>query len=372
MKVLLIVLSLFAIVQYMPAQNKMPVRIDTLAERLGKDFMKQEGTVGLSIGVYQNGEKHFFNFGSQVKDKQVPVTSKTIYEIGSITKTFVSLVLANAVVEKKLALNDDVRKYLDGNFPGLEYKGKPITLAHLANTTSRIPNWLPLTPSRITDAPGDSTAFLRESIYGGYSRKDFFNALATVRPDTLPGTKSAHSNAAAQLLTYILENVYKSPINELVEKYVLSPLKMKGTGFLVSGNKNPLLAKGYNVKGQAMPYFTTEFLKGVGGLNSSASDLVQFIEYQLSSGNKAIDLSHQTSFNAGYYQIGLNWLIYKHENGYRQLWTDGGTYGFCSYLVIYPELNSGIVLLANENDDNVPGKLGDIAYQLFLLMGQKH
>ena len=84
-----------------------------------------------------------------------------------------------------------------------------------------------------------------------------------------------------------------------------------------------------------------------------------------------MNLSHAKTLDAGGYEIALNWLIYKQEKGLRQMWTDGGTYGFCSYLVFYPELNSGIILLANESDDSTPNKLGGIAFEVFKEIGRK-
>jgi D-alanyl-D-alanine-carboxypeptidase/D-alanyl-D-alanine-endopeptidase len=120
-----------------------------------------------------------------------------------------------------------------------------------------------------------------------------------------------------------------------------------------------------------MPYFTTDILKGAGGLNSTTSDLVKFIKLQLDYKNKAVVLSQTESFNAGQYSIGLNWLKYKHNNGNHQIWTDGGTYGFTSYLIIYPEIKSGIVILTNVSDDEIPREMGNIAYKIFEQLQKK-
>lgn len=189
--------------------------------------------------------------------------------------------------------------------------------------------------------------------------------------DTVPGFKPGHSNAAAQLLSYILEKVYKLSIENLVTKYVLAPAKMDNTSFLASKSEPKLLAKGYDEKGNQMPYFTTSFMIGVGGLNSSTSDLLKFVKLQLNNKNKAVGLSHKKRFNAGYYDIGLNWLIYKHDNGNHQLWTDGGTYGFASYVIFYPEINSGVVVLSNESDPSSSDRISDIADGIFQSISKK-
>ncbi len=341
-----------------------------LADNLGNDFIKNKQNACLSFGVYDNGNVAYYNYGS-IQAGNIQPDFNTLYEIGSITKSFVSLILANAVIEKRIDLEDDIRKYLDGNYKNLEFDGKPIKIKHLANTTSGIPNWLPETRSEIINALPDSTAFVRNRIYGKYTKDDFFNALHEVTLDTIPGFKTRHSNAAAQLLSYILESVYDKPIEKLVSEYILIPNKMNNTSFLAFKNKNDKLVAGYDGKGNKMPYFTTDILKGAGGLSSTTGDLIKFIKLQLDNKNKTVVLSQAESFNAGQYSIGLNWLKYKHDNGNHQIWSDGGTYGFVGYLVIYPEINSGIVLLTNISDDEIPGKIGTIAYRIFEQLQKK-
>jgi D-alanyl-D-alanine-carboxypeptidase/D-alanyl-D-alanine-endopeptidase len=344
---------------------------DQLLKDLGENFVKGKQNAALSVGVYNNGKISYYNYGSTEAGNQRKPDSKTVYEIGSVTKSFVSLILANSIIEKRINLEDDIRKYLDGNYQNLEFNGKPITIAHLANTTSGIPNWLPVTPIQIVNAIPDSTAFLRERIYGKYTKSDFFDALHQVTLDTIPGFKTRHSNAAAQLLTYILEDAYNTSIEKLVADYITVPNKMENTSFLASKRKNKKLAFGYDGKGNKMPYFMADILKGAAGLNSTTSDLVNFIKLQLDHTNKAVALSQAESFNAGQYSIGLNWLKYKYDNGNHQIWTDGGTYGFVSYVVIYPEINSGVVVLANVADDETFGKISTIAYKIFEQLQKK-
>lgn len=347
------------------------VNLNTLIGRLGETFIKDKQAVGLSIGVYKNGTNYFYNFGTTEKGKKLPPTQNTVYEIGSITKAFVSLILATAVIEKKVKLDDDIRKYLDGIYPNLEYNKQPITLLQLSNTTSGIPNWLPEFTKEITNASHDSTCYLIEKVYGDYTEKDFLKALHNVVLDTVPGSKNKHSNGAALLLTYILEKVYKTSVENLVSKYVLRPNQMTNTSFFTAKSSSKVLAKGYNSAGNEMPYFATSLMKGVGGLNSSTSDLIKFIRLQLDTIKKVINLSHQKTFNAGWCDIGLTWQIYKHENGNRQFWADGGTYGFATYIIFYPEINCGIVILTNESDPSTSDRISDIAGNIFNFISKK-
>jgi D-alanyl-D-alanine-carboxypeptidase/D-alanyl-D-alanine-endopeptidase len=345
--------------------------LNTLVNRLGENFIKNKQAVGLSVGIYNNGTNYFYNYGTVIKGQTKLPTQNTVYEIGSITKAFVSLILANAVVEKKVRLEDDIRKYLDGSYPNLEYNGQPITLLELSNTTSRLPNWLPAFTKQITGASPDSNAYYIEKVYGSYSQKDLFGALHKVVLDTVPGTKSEHSNGAALLLTYILEKVYNTSIGNLVSTYILNPTKMINTSFLAFKSNSKLLPKGYNTSGKQMPYFATNFMEGVGGLNSTTSDLLKFVKLQLDTSKATVNLSHQKTFNTGWGNIGLTWLMYKFDNGNHQLWADGGTYGFTSYVIFYPEINSGIVVLSNESGPTSSDKISDIADGIFKYIDKK-
>lgn len=345
--------------------------LDTIVNRLGENFIKNKQAVGLSIGVYNNGTNYFYNYGTIEREETKLPTENTVYEIGSITKAFVTLILAKAVIEKKVKLDDDIRKYLNGNYPNLEFKGKAITLLELSNTTSRLPNWLPLFTKQISDAPPDSIPYYIENIYKRYSQKDIFDALHLVVLDIVPGTKSAHSNGAALLLSYILEKVYNTSIENLVSKYILKPVKMKNTSFLASKSNSKFLAKGYDDTGNQMPYFATPFLKGVGGLNSTTSDLINFIKLQLDSTKLSVNLTHQKTFKTEWGNIGLSWQIYKWDNGNHQFWVTGGTYGFSSYVIFYPEINSGVVVLSNESDPLSSDRISDVADGIFQFISRK-
>lgn len=338
---------------------------DTLVGRLAATYMKYPQSVGLSIGVFYNGKDYTYNFGSVGKEKEISPTDQTVYAIGSISKTFISFILAQAVLEKKVNLDDDIRKYLKGNYPNLEYQGNPIKLKHLANTTSGLPENLLMVPEANVGTPHDSIVFLRRKIFSLYNRQDFFDALHQVKLDTIPGTKAKHNNTAIQLLSFVLENIYQMPYSELVKNYILAPQGMTQTSFQPPGSLPGLAAQGYDKKGDAIPFFTSPTLSGSGGMTSTTTDMLKYIHLHLDQNNPAVQLSHKKSFTPDIYSIGLNWLIYKYNDGHSQIWTDGGTYGFCSFIILYPELNTGIVLLSNENDETSYSKLSKVADGIF-------
>jgi serine-type D-Ala-D-Ala carboxypeptidase/endopeptidase len=345
---------------------------DAFVKKLGADFMRRPASIGLSMGLFINGKISFYNFGTTEKGMASPPTRDTVYEVGSITKTFVSFLLARAVSEGRVMLDDDIRKYLGGDFPNLEYEGKPITLVDLANTTSGLPNFLPMPPEIMNANVGFlEKAELLQKRFDGLGKADFYAALHTVKLEAAPGSHSQHSNAAAQLLRYILEDVYKMPIDQLVRDYISRPLGMTNTGFMLSSTGSPPMARGYGEKGEVVPYITSSYVWGAAGLDSCTADLLKFVRLELDRTNEIVKLSQTKTFDGGDHEIALTWMSHRHENGITQLWCDGTTFGFTSYLVLYPDLNSGIILLANECDESSADALGGIAYEIFKQISQK-
>ncbi|RNL91312.1 class A beta-lactamase-related serine hydrolase [Sinomicrobium pectinilyticum] len=97
----------------------------------------------VSIGIYKDGKTYTGHYGELDKEKGNPPTDSTIYEIASVSKTFAGILVARAVMDDTLDLEEDIRKYLRDDYPNLEYKGKPIKIKHLITHTSRLPKFLP-------------------------------------------------------------------------------------------------------------------------------------------------------------------------------------------------------------------------------------
>jgi CubicO group peptidase (beta-lactamase class C family) len=351
--------------QTIPTDNKLKNKIDTVVQKITAPFISDTSKVGLSIGIYKNGKLNFYNYGTTQKVNPKLPTSKTIYEIGSISKTFTGTLLAQAVKDKKVKIDDDIRKYLDGNYPNLEYQGNPIKLSHLVSHISGLPFFLPDNPTLFQNANFDTLPFTITKIQQNYSKQKFFDDLQKVKLDTIPGYNFHYSNVGAQLLKYILERVYNMTYDKLLNEYITKPLKMKNTNSLYSKNVLVNLAKGYNAKGKLMPY-NPQILDAAGGIFSTTSDMLQYLKFHLDEKNEVVALSHRvTKGNINDFAIGLNWQEKITEKKHKKIWQSGGTFGFSSYCVIYPELKIGIILLTNESDPTAQGGLEEIADKLF-------
>ena len=362
----IIPVSLFAQIVYIksPTDNKLITSLDSLVEQSVSDFMKNNARVGLSIGIIKNGKSYLYNYGSTQKEKPELPTGNTVYELASITKTFGATLLAKAVLDKKVNLNDDIRKHLKEDYPNLEHNGTPITLLNLVNLTSGLPNWMP-DKDIFGKANPDSIPYILDSVHTKYSRQDFYKDLHDVKLKVKPGTISRHCNTAAQLLGYIMEAVYNDSFENLLKTHFIETLKMKNTYLLTAGKLPKNLAIGYDGKGRVMPIIDWDDLQVAASIASSSSDMLKYMKFQLDETNAVANLSHQPTFGKmeeG--AVALNWKVKKTANDKRSISHTGGSLGFSSYMVFYPESNSGIVLLSNEADQGTQNELIAVADKL--------
>ena len=345
------------------------IDIDRVLNESANKFMSDPHSVGLSMGIIKDGQSRTYNFGEVEKGRKNRPSQHTIYELASITKTFTGVLLAQAVVEGKVKLDDDVRKYLDGSYPNLEFEGKPIRLFHLINHTSRLPFVMPDRPELFRNPDPYELPKILTAIESGYTRENFYEDLHKVKLDKEPGTEFKYSNSAAQLLGYILERVYGMPYEQIVLTKIARPLGMTETKITLTASERTRLAKGHYDNGSIALYGTPQ-TQAAGALRSSVSDMLKYIRYHLNENDEVIRLSHQTTWgDIKYYASGLNWQMNKTSAGHRRIWQNGGSFGFSSYCAVYPELRLGIVLLANESDQNSQGRLSAMADEIMIGVG---
>lgn len=346
------------------------IDINRVVNKAANKFMSDPHSVGLSVGIIKDGRARTYNFGEVEKGKKKLPGQHTIYELASITKTFTGVLLAQAAVEGKVKLDDDVRKYLDGSYPNLEFKGKPIRLFHLINHTSRLPFVMPDRPELFRNPDPYELPKILTAIESSYTRENFYEDLHKVKLDKEPGTEFKYSNSAAQLLGYILEKIYGMSYEQIVLKKIAEPLGMTETKITLTAAEKRRLAKGHYDNGSVALYGTPQ-TQAAGALRSSVSDMLKYMRYHLNENDEVIRLSHQTTWgDIKYYASGLNWQMNKTPAGHRRIWQNGGSFGFSSYCVIFPELRLGIVLLSNESDQNSQGRLNAMADEILMGIGE--
>lgn len=321
--------------------------IDALAASLGRGFVARPAHVGLSIGIVAPGKWRQFHFGSIDRLHPVAPTGQTIYELASLTKSYTGMLLAKAVVDGKVALDDDVRQYLPSAYRNLSFDGQPIRIVDLASHTSGLPKNLPAFAAGATPRQ-----LLRQQ--GTVSRATFLHALAQVRLKVRPGTAFAYSNAGAQLVGIVLERAYGISYDALLRRAITAPQHMPDTGTVVAPRDAARTARRYNGQGRAMPELTFwRSLPAAGFLKSTVDDQLRYLAWNLDASDRAVALAHRVVFRGTDERgddIGLFWFVNRTRDGMRLVRHAGGSFGTTSFELLYPDAGIGVVLLANDAD----------------------
>jgi CubicO group peptidase (beta-lactamase class C family) len=320
-----------------PRQTKIQLYVDSLA----LDYLKDPGNSSLSIGLITDGKVESFFYGETKKGTGKLPDGHSLYEIASISKTFTGIMLAHAINQHKIALNDPLTKYLTGNYPGLQFKGEPIRMIHLSNHTSGLPSL----PANLDKQPGFDPA----NPYVNYNKDMIYQYLKNFQIDTLPGNKADYSNLAFGILGLTLENTYKMPLEKLLQQVITGPLKMQHTHYAVSPDQQSLLATGYNnANGNAVSYWNLGDFKAAGGLKSDLHDMLIYLQANITATNPDIALSQKKTSQQQGFSRGLAWMIEPLRTD-TMIWHNGGTAGFRSFCGFLKNKKNGVVVLSNSN-----------------------
>ena len=311
----------------------------------------------IAIGVVYGEASYQSRSGTLEPGKRRPPRHDTLYPVASITKTFTGTLLAQAVIEKRLSLSDDIRKHLDGDFPNLEFAGRPILMSDLLDHRSGLPFFLPDKPELQPDFQGDPrphAARVNEAMKT-YGRDQFFADLHKLTLTAVPGSHYRYSNAAAQLAGYILEKLYGQSYEQLLRNKILVPLQMNSTTITLDRAARNRLAPGWDDKGRLA--ILPEGAEAAGGMKSTTGDMLKYVRWQVDETDPAVKLSHQRVWTAddpvygghGTFGIGLNWQVAE-LLGRRVIFQDGMIEGYSALVVIEPESKLGIVLMTNQLD----------------------
>ncbi len=322
--------------------------VDSVVNTAAGDFFKNSPqAVGLSVAVLINGKAHFYNYGSREKGGHQKPAADSLYAIASISKTFTGTLLAQAQLEGRASLKDDVRKFLPGEYPNLAFNGHPIRLQDLVNHLSGLPFNLPDVPGNRPPFDGPTPPDLQSRL-DHYTRADFLADLHTVKLDRVPGETFSYSNVGAVLASLVLERIYGKPYEELVKQKIGAPLGMTDTTISLSASQRKRLMTGYDEAGHATPY-PQEMLLGAGALKSTTADMLKYAQWEMAESDPAVRLSHQATFTSKNYSAGLNWQMITVGDA-RRIWQEGDLPGFASICAVFPEAHLAIVTLVNEED----------------------
>ena len=276
----------------------------------------------------------------------------TIYQLGSITKQFTAAIILKLQEEKKLSVQDKLSKY----FPAYP-KGDSITIEQLLTHTSGIYNYT---------QNGD---FMSKEVTNPANREKIMALFKDKPLDFSPGTGWNYSNSGYSLLGYIIEIVAKKPYEEVVRKYIFTPLQMTHSGFDFTHLKSTEKATGYfkldSPNAAPAPIVDSSVSFSAGAIYSTTGDLYRWHKALLT--NTILTKAQQEkAYTPVRNKYGYGWGIDSLE-GKRRVGHGGGIHGFITNIARVPEDDVCIVLLSNASDQT----LEEITKTLFNVLYNK-
>lgn len=275
---------------------------------------------------------------------------KVIFEIGSITKVFTALLLAETVQEGKARLDDPIAKHLPAELK-LSPEVAAITLEQLSTHTSGLPrmpdNW---EPKNMADP------------YADYGTKELHALLPTLKLEKPAPQPAEYSNLGQGLLGHILSRIHGRSYEQLVAERIAAPLGLKDTVITLDAEQQARFAPPYSGAKTASPW-TFDALAGAGAIRSTAADMARLGQALMSPGDtplqRAWDLVRQPRTAMDAAKLGLAVAI-STVDGATTYSHGGGTGGFRTHVEFSPEKKRGLVILINNDalePAGIPGAL---------------
>lgn len=325
--------------------------LESKIKEIVQPLLDSKKNMSFAISVYDvNSETpRYFYFGQTAKDNNTPPNENTVYEIGSITKTFTTTMLVMLERDGKLKVTDPVQNYLPAGVTAHNFSStSPTQLFHLATQTSGYPRQ----PNNMITGTSDP-----KNPYKNYSETDLYIFVNNYVPDFEPGTHYGYSNVGMGLLGNLLTKASGKSYEELLHYYILDSLGMTMTSTKISADMQKNLAKAYNEGGEPTLNWDFDALAGAGAIKSTLSDMTKYLAFQMGKNDKmnfkdGLKLAQTRRFETDLNNtaVGLAWAISETMWDRTVIWHNGGTGGYTSFLGFIPETNTGVVVLSNQNN----------------------
>lgn len=318
--------------QHFPPDDRLAVMLRYLVE--------DAGVPGVVLAVREaDGSTRVLSSGSGGEGAR-PLSDRSIFEIGSITKTFTGALLAQMVLRGEVGLDDPVARYLPSGVEVPSRDGQEITLLDLATHRSGLPLW-----GRHVDEPPDP-----RDPWAGYTVESMYRFLAGHELERVPGTEYHYSNLGFGLLGHVLARVAGTTYPELLRSRILEPLGMESTRYEIPDSLASWMTVGQ--ESNATVAVESDARRGAGGLFSTASDMTKWLDLALgvpeSDLGRAMELAQQPRIlrDAPGRTIGLGWWT-DSISGRPSVWHGGRRAGYMANISLDRETNVGAVMLWN-------------------------
>jgi CubicO group peptidase (beta-lactamase class C family) len=316
-----------------------------IREILVRRVDQQKQATGIVTGLIEPNGRRVIAHGQLAKGDPRVVDGDTIFEIGSVSKVFTSLLLADMVHRKEVGLDDPAGRYLPEHVRMPERSGTSITLRDLSTHRSGLPHMPGNLVAKMAQQKEPDGAHVR------YGVDDLYEFLSSYSLPRDPGSAFEYSNLGAGLLGHVLGCRAGTDYESLVRDRITQPLGMRDTGIAVSSSMKQRMATGHNA--MLAPVANSDLptpLAGAGALRSSLNDMLTLLEaflgYKESRLAPAMKAMFDTRCRAGQTEMGLGWFFYS-PDGREIAVHNGGTGGFRSFAGCDPTKRVGVVVLSN-------------------------
>lgn len=325
---------------------------DEAVREFVRPFIDKRQARGIVVGLIEpDGSRRVLTFGEAGEGAR-PLAARSVFEIGSITKTFTGAVLADMVRRGEVKLDDPVAKYLPAGVRVPSRNGRQITLLDLATHMSGLPR---LPTGYVPPDPSNPYAdFAAEHLHAFLNRYELEHD---------PGARFEYSNLGMGLLGHALARAAGADsFQTLVAARVLRPLGMSMTAYGRTAALAPWMTRGHDQQGAVAPYFDVAVLAGGGGLNSNVNDLMTYLEANIGEPTSPLERAMREA-HRGYHLprpgmgVGLGWMTMK-RGALNLVGNRGGTAGYSTFIAFDPETRAGVVVLANSGDFEYADKIG--------------
>jgi CubicO group peptidase (beta-lactamase class C family) len=305
---------------------------------------------GVAVGVFKQGETFTKGFGITNNLHPLKVDENTLFQIGSITKTFVGTMTMMLVEKGKLDLDEPIKTYLP-NFKVMDHKASSkATIRHLfTHTAGWVGDWF---PSGIDNGPD--------------AIERYVETMKEAPQVTTIGEHLSYNNAGYNLAGRILEVVTEKVFSDLIKEMIFMNLDMNHSYILPWDIMTHKFASGHNLKDKvidvATPWFIGRSSGPAGGIITCVKDMLNYIRFQLGDGTfkgkkllskESLDALHTPSvYYAPSQSIGLTFWVDDFRR-LRVLRHGGGTVGQASLLTLIPEKEFGIIVVTNSEQGRI-------------------
>ena len=335
-------------------------QLEALIRKHCVPFMNDGKSAGMVVAVVGPTNATVMALGRTALCLGARTRGDTLFEIGSITKTFTAIALAQEIKQVTVQLDQPIQELLPPDIK-LPEAARTVTLRQLTTHSSGFPRL----PANISPFGGIKMLLFGSDPYAGYTEAEFEKALRAVKLDSRPGTKSSYSNFGGGLLGWLLARKAGTNYEALVKRDICEPLAMHDTSITLDARQASRFAQGYRALRRvgpmllglrSKPWLLPNHLAGAGALRSTGADMLKYLEANMRPKGqpleKALSESHRELFQEDdQTAMGMNWIRSANADLKQvMIWHNGGTGGFCSFLGFTEDGRAGVAILSNTSE----------------------